>query len=612
MKRTLITNCYALVTLIIVSLIVFGCQKNEVATTINNDVTDVIDRPFYDYPAGKLVKTSITGLITDETGMPIADATVSVYGHETTTNTHGAFLFQNIRAFDERCYIMAEKDGYLLGSRTINIEQNGAHAVQIGLIPRTKVGDIDNAAGGEITMNSGCKIKFPANSVSYADGKAYNGTVEVYAHYLNPMDENLPITMPGDLTAVNANGQFNGLESHGMLNVELKSPVGEELQIANGSQVGLEIPMPTDILAAAVQTIPMWHFDEKNGIWVEEGEATFNGSSYETAVKHFTWWNWDIPILTTKLEIIVKDIAGLPLEDVYVCLSRLDPASGTPYSKSCRTVSFSGIISGLVPRNEEILVSIEQKYFCYGQHTGTTYNIVSPSSNILGPYANSASNTVTLECEKIITQSNDVIVEGRLFDCENAAYNSGNVWLEAGVRMYGTTDNQGNFTFTIDANPCRTIPDAASLTVFDRNGKHLQTIEGLDISAGGTIDLGQLITICDPTEEYIKTDLPFPIHYEGPDYPRNESNQFGGKTWAWFTHKGRTEEVLITAFTEEAGLDIPGEIKIKNNISNDSIIYNVTIDVYTCGEERRGTFGGTFKENSGLFDGTFNIFRDWD
>ena len=55
------------------------------------------------------------------------------------------------------------------------------------------------------------------------------------------------------------------------------------------------MPVPSEILNSAPATIPLWHFDEDLGSWVEEGQATLVNGEYVGQVSHFSFWNYDVP-----------------------------------------------------------------------------------------------------------------------------------------------------------------------------------------------------------------------------------------------------------------------------------------------------------------------------
>ena len=51
--------------------------------------------------------------------------------------------------------------------------------------------------------------------------------------FLDPNSSDLIDKMPGDLSALNANGDERALETYGMVAVELTSPTGQKLNIAD-------------------------------------------------------------------------------------------------------------------------------------------------------------------------------------------------------------------------------------------------------------------------------------------------------------------------------------------------------------------------------------------
>ncbi len=100
--------------------------------------------------------------------------------------------------------------------------------------------------------------------------------------------------MPVDLVGVNRDAEFGSLYSYGMLFVELQSPEGKILNIANNKFVTISRTIPEEMKSEAPSEVKFWYFDESNGLWREyDAPATKNGDVYEVQVPHFTKLNWD-------------------------------------------------------------------------------------------------------------------------------------------------------------------------------------------------------------------------------------------------------------------------------------------------------------------------------
>jgi hypothetical protein len=80
--------------------------------------------------------------------------------------------------------------------------------------------------------------------------------VNVYATYLDPTDSTLPLHMPGDLRGINTANLETGLQSFGMMGVELQDDAGNPLQIAAGQTATITMTIPASLLASAPATIP--------------------------------------------------------------------------------------------------------------------------------------------------------------------------------------------------------------------------------------------------------------------------------------------------------------------------------------------------------------------
>ncbi|MEQ1678143.1 MAG: leucine-rich repeat domain-containing protein, partial [Chitinophagaceae bacterium] len=173
------------------------------------------------------------------------------------------------------------------------------------------------ATGGTITIDN-IKLTFPANSIVRPGGAAYTGQIHVVARYINPSGANFPYLIPGMLSGLNETNEINALQSFGMANVELTDPTGNKLVIASGKTVKMELPAP----AGSPATIPLWHFNEKYGIWIQQGTATKSGNFYIAEVNHFSIWNLDLEFNDFELNLLFQNTSLIPISNLRVDVYR--------------------------------------------------------------------------------------------------------------------------------------------------------------------------------------------------------------------------------------------------------------------------------------------------
>ncbi len=261
---------------------ILSCKKEPEVTTTFPDVPT----------SGNSISTSIGGQIVDENGNAVVGANVIIGTNTMRTNINGLFLFRNIIVNENKAYVKVEKNGYFLGSRNISTKRNTVSTVNITLLSNSSIGNFNSASGGIIT-NDGVSLNFPVNSIKIEGGGNYYGFVNVALKFLDPNNTDLINRMPGDLSALNSNGDERVLETYGMVAVELTSPTGQKLNVADGKKIEITIPLSGAYLSDAPASIPLWFFDEINGIWREDGLANKIGSNYVGEVSHFSYWNFD-------------------------------------------------------------------------------------------------------------------------------------------------------------------------------------------------------------------------------------------------------------------------------------------------------------------------------
>jgi len=257
--------------------------------------------------------TTITGKITDNSGNPISGASISAGGKTSTSSNDGIFSVSGISAdANGRIFVTGEKTGFFRGSKGMIAETNGISKLEIILNSNTPNFE-GNTNSDNSFLSNGTGIEIPANSVSAS------GTFKAAVVHLNPADPDFERKVPGgDLIGMDVSNRERQLYSYGMLMVRLTDASGVEVNIASGKSATVRMKIPANQIAGAPASIPLWHFDESTGKWMEEGSATKQGDSYVGSVSHFSSWNCDFPTGRATVKGIIKDCNGNPMGGVNV------------------------------------------------------------------------------------------------------------------------------------------------------------------------------------------------------------------------------------------------------------------------------------------------------
>ncbi|MEO1628590.1 MAG: hypothetical protein AAFV25_25815, partial [Bacteroidota bacterium] len=455
-------------------------------------------------------------------------------------------------------------------------------------------------------------IQLAGDGFQTDDGTAYAGRVSVAATWLNPTAEDLDERMPGDLLGRNTDGALQVLESFGMLGVELTGDNGERLQLGNDKMATLRFPVPAEMAGIAPAEIPLWHFDEDKGLWVEEGSASLDGDFYVGSVSHFSFWNCDAPFpvvqfcatLTTRN----TSVAGDSLEGFKVHLVRPNGTARCGYTDS------NGKVCGKVPKGE--VLQLELRDEC-----GNTY-----FSQTIGPFDDDTDIGVIVVDDS--PGATFTTISGRLVDCNNDPITSGVAFVRvAGARYDYYLDADNSFSVLV-----RVCQDDTPVTVQAANLDNLEAsdLQSYTLDVGdGDLSVGDLIICGGTLAEFLYLDLDGNTILTNSVFMRTFS---GGSEVVFFAEGGALDstsnrsiytsfEVSGAATGEYGGVDgntlqiismtnLAGTANLFSNCDSSQIscFYDqLTITEYgAIGELIKGNFSGTV----GYFDGMGNILSD--
>jgi hypothetical protein len=264
----------------------------------------------------------LIGTAVDTSGYSLSNVTVSIGGKTGTTNAQGWFSISNISPGNTQV-VKFSKTGYASTYQVTNIIQGLSSFVKPALKPVDKTETFDATQGATITNSAdGSYVKFDANAFSTRLGALFSGMASVSLTSFDPSDENDANAFPGEYIGQAANDTVGSLKSFGFMDVVVTDQNGEELELASGKNASISIQVPSVMQsdAAAMGTCPLWYFDNSTGMWLEEGQGTYNASSesFVGNVSHFSTWNYDIMYPRAFISGRVVDSNGVPVQGAQV------------------------------------------------------------------------------------------------------------------------------------------------------------------------------------------------------------------------------------------------------------------------------------------------------
>jgi len=379
-----------------------------------------------------------------------------------------------------------------------------------------------------------------------------------------------------------------------MAAVELTSPAGQKLNVADGKTVELTVPLSGAYLTDAPSTIPLWYFDEVNGIWKEEGSATKVGSEYIGEVSHFSFWNCDNPNPSTAISGTIL-CGTTPLANAYVVIK--NTTSGR-WLGGVLTDNL-GQFSGFIPMNTSLSINVSSSNTC----TSSAF-YTAP----IGPFTAPVVLPTITTCPPVNTSG---LFTARLLDCAGAAVNNGVLQVTMGGRnSYFFPDASGN----ISTNLIYCANSSFDVKAYDyANSKESST---QTITTGAAMAAGN-ITICGAIDEYVTYNLDGTA-YRIDKIPANYiyHSSWGSQTSIYAENSTRTNTLTASVLGTTIGtfaMQPDSGIFVNNlytTIPNTSV--NTTFTTYgtTTGTYKIGTFVGTFTDNSSVphtLNGTFRL-----
>ena len=312
---------------------------------------------------GRMEDIALSGIVRDASGTPIEGVSIVSGSSAVTTNTDGFFEFDQIQVvsvLNDRSVVRFSKSGYFDVVRSMDADAADGASWEVVMCKKEN-NDFTSiktySSSSDQTLQAGeMKIDMPQDGYKVdGTGAGYTGKVKSEMVYLDPNNERFAEMMPGgDLAAVRSDNSSAQLVSYGMTDLNMYAENGDKLQLKEGSKAKLTFPIPAGMGENPPASIPLWSFNEKTGLWEEEGSAALQGNVYVGEVAHFSWVNLDYPEKQGTVYGYVKDETGKVLPGVRLSIGQL---LASTVSKS------DGYYSHEVPANTAFNITVKDLYY---------------------------------------------------------------------------------------------------------------------------------------------------------------------------------------------------------------------------------------------------------
>ncbi len=562
--------------LLVFTFLIFGCNKD----TDTTDITQTGPFPVIN------VESSLTGIVTNEDGVPLEGADVAVAGQKLKTNNAGLFFVHKKLMNKNGEWVKVSLNGYVNGGKFAFQNLNNSNFLKIILLSKYINGTvISSSVGGTVNINGGGKIDFPEDAFVNASGQPYSGNVSVYHRKLTTTDKNIYEVMPGDLRATDKDGNARLLKTFGMLNVELIDQGGNKLNLAPGKSAKITLSVPSQLLGNAPNKIPLWHFNQENGLWVEEGTAELINGSYEGYVTHFSFWNCDLPTNYIKLSGCIADINAKAIQGMRIEISSTNWGISNGYTDD------KGLFGGYVPSNENLILKL------YDQ-----CGIVKYSKNL-------GSLTSDTDLGKItIALTTPLKITGKLLDCNGIPLSSGLIIISNDTISLGQVQGNSDGTFEMILNNCQQL---AFLTLTAYDYKDPLQSNPLSFQVTGTdMNIGEII-VCTSLDEYLQIiSNNYSYIYNKLSFTKNASTYYlsgnSGNYGLYLAMSDISNNIGEMVYIE-GGFPVNGTFKsffcnfcISTDCGCNPDDKMNFLNFSTTGDYSVGTFDGTIKDSIGV------------
>jgi len=285
-----------------------------------------------DDPTVPQVNTGIvSGTVYAAARSVLPGVTVTIGTQSAETDADGKFVIYGVDA-GTAVKVDFSKDGHVGNQKVITVNKGKTTFIDSTL--KTPMSSTFASTVGTQLMDGYTEITIPENAFVIGS-TPFTGNVRAEYRYYDPTSADNLNAFPGNFVGVQTDGSETMFESYGFIYASFTDAANPatQLQLGEGKTAELLSYIPYNLVGNAPATIPMWYYDEESGKWMEDGVATRVGNYYQGNVSHFSYWNFDAPIVVedqaTLTGRVVSAESKAPISGAQVVATGIDYAGYT-------------------------------------------------------------------------------------------------------------------------------------------------------------------------------------------------------------------------------------------------------------------------------------------
>jgi hypothetical protein len=388
-----------------------SCRKDS-------DFSDIVDK---EYPAEVFISTSVKGTVKNERGIPVSGAVITIGEVFKLTDFNGYFSFENVYARKSGELIKAEKSGFQTAWKTIYPQENSTIYVDFEMTVLSSPLIFGSNDLEKVIKGNDMEISIAGNDF-ISEGDSYTDILNIYPISLQASDPKFFKRQPGDPVGYDRSFNTMGINSFGIIGLEMFSESGKIVETGKKNSIQLKISAEGPDLP---DDLSVWRFDFDKKKWLETSYdaklVSQSGSNYYIAeVDRSGIYNF-----ATKFSVYKKELSIVAANGAYAQYQNIKIKSeNLNYELSYRT-SDSGKAIAYLPVDEKshISFSFNQIPYVYAIQQGLEPVTIpdAQSINIKGRFFDCTGKPLTDGYVTIITNSDTVfydIGDSGYFTCD--------------------------------------------------------------------------------------------------------------------------------------------------------------------------------------------------